>query len=687
MIEFQDESEKGKKKQDNSGGTPVLDNFSKDLIKMAEEGKLDPVIGREKEILRIAQVLSRRKKNNPIIIGEPGAGKTAIVEGLAMMIYNGDCPKNLSDKRIVSLDMNSIVAGTKYRGQFEERMKVIIEELQSNQNIIIFIDEIHTIVGAGNSSGSLDASNIFKPALSRGEIQCIGATTLDEYRRHFEKDGALERRFQKVIVEPSTKEETFEILKQSKSKYEDHHKVNYTDEDLWVCVELADRYITDREFPDKAFDILDEVGARMQIDIKLPEVIEKLKLEAQEIKKEKLNVIKKQNYEQAAELRDKERTVLTNLELEKKKFEDHLKSSKRVIPEELIYEVVSNMTKIPVSKLNLDEKNTLVNLELSLSSTVIGQEEAVTKISKSIRRNRVGIKDPNRPIGSFIFLGSTGVGKTFLAKQLAKEIFGSEDNLIRVDMSEYQEKHTISRLIGSPPGYVGHEEGGQLTEQVKNKPYSVILFDEVEKANKDIFSTLLQMLDDGHLTDGLGRKINFKNCLIIMTSNLGVKKLQDFGTGVGFKTNSDAVKEEHKRDILKKELSKFFAPEFLNRIDDVIIFNSLRKENIDKIVKIEIDVLIKRLTKMKYNFTYDSSIIDLISKVGFDETYGARPLKRAIQDKIEDLISEKILLSEVIENSKYKLILEGDEIKIEPTLELETVTTEPKKKGRKKKGE
>ena len=687
MIEFQDESDKGKKKQDNSGGTPVLDNFSKDLIKMAEEGKLDPVIGREKEILRIAQVLSRRKKNNPIIIGEPGAGKTAIVEGLAMMIYNGDCPKNLSDKRIVSLDMNSIVAGTKYRGQFEERMKVIIEELQSNQNIIIFIDEIHTIVGAGNSSGSLDASNIFKPALSRGEIQCIGATTLDEYRRHFEKDGALERRFQKVIVDPSTKEETFEILKQSKSKYEDHHKVNYTDEDLWVCVELADRYITDREFPDKAFDILDEVGARMQIDIKLPEVIEKLKLEAQEIKKEKLNVIKKQNYEQAAELRDKERTVLTNLELEKKKFEDHLKSSKRVIPEELIYEVVSNMTKIPVSKLNLDEKNTLVNLELSLSSTVIGQEEAVTKISKSIRRNRVGIKDPNRPIGSFIFLGSTGVGKTFLAKQLAKEIFGSEDNLIRVDMSEYQEKHTISRLIGSPPGYVGHEEGGQLTEQVKNKPYSVILFDEVEKANKDIFSTLLQMLDDGHLTDGLGRKINFKNCLIIMTSNLGVKKLQDFGAGVGFKTNSEAVKEEHKRDILKKELSKFFAPEFLNRIDDVIIFNSLRKENIDKIVKIEIDVLIKRLTKMKYNFTYDSSIIDLISKVGFDETYGARPLKRAIQDKIEDLISEKILLSEVIENSKYKLILEGDEIKIEPTLELETVTTEPKKKGRKKKGE
>jgi ATP-dependent Clp protease ATP-binding subunit ClpC len=455
-IEFIDDGDKGKKKGSGNSGTPVLDNFSKDLIKLAEEGKLDPVIGRKKEIIRIAQVLSRRKKNNPIIIGEPGAGKTAIVEGLAMMIQTGECPKNLSDKRIVSLDINSIVAGTKYRGQFEERMKVIIEELQANPNIIIFIDEIHTIVGAGNSSGSLDASNIFKPALSRGEIQCIGATTLDEYRKNFEKDGALERRFQKIIVDPSTKEETFEILKQSKSKYEEHHKVHYTDEALWLCVELADRYITDREFPDKAFDILDEVGSRMQIDIKLPEHIEDLKQEAADIKKEKVEVIKKQKYELAAELRDREKSVLQKLEDEKKKFEDELKSSKRGIPEELIYEVVSNMTKIPVSKINVDEKNSLVNLEDSLNSNVIGQEEAVKKISKSIRRNRVGIKDPNRPIGSFIFLGSTGVGKTFLAKKLAKEIFGSEDSLIRVDMSEYQEKHTISRLIGSPPGYVGH---------------------------------------------------------------------------------------------------------------------------------------------------------------------------------------------------------------------------------------
>jgi ATP-dependent Clp protease ATP-binding subunit ClpC len=686
MIEFMDENDKGKKKTD--GGTPVLDNFSKDLNKLASEGKLDPVIGREKEIFRIAQVLSRRKKNNPIIIGEPGAGKTAIVEGLAMMIHNGQCPKNLSDKRIVSLDINSIVAGTKYRGQFEERMKIIIEELQMAPNIIIFIDEIHTMVGAGNSSGSLDASNIFKPALSRGELQCIGATTLDEYRRHFEKDGALERRFQKIVIDPSTKEETFEILKQSKGKYEEHHKVNYTDEALLLCVELADRYITDREFPDKAFDILDEVGSRMQIDIKLPEIIEKLKQDAQDIKKEKVNVIKKQNYEQAAELRDKERKILTDLENEKKKFDNELKTSKRGIPEEIIYEVVSNMTKIPVSKINIDEKNSLVNLESTLNTNVIGQEEAVGKISKSIRRNRVGIKDPNRPIGSFIFLGSTGVGKTFLAKQLAKEIFGSEDNLIRVDMSEYQEKHTISRLIGSPPGYVGHEEGGQLTEQVKNKPYCVILFDEIEKANKDIFSTLLQMLDDGHLTDGLGRKINFKNCLIIMTSNIGVRKLQDFGTGVGFKSSnsSEVVQEEQKRDVLKKELSKFFAPEFLNRIDDVVIFNSLNKDNIDKIVKLEIDILVKRLKSMKYNFTYENSIIDLISKVGFDEIFGARPIKRAIQNKIEDLISEKILTGEVTENKDYRLFVktENDEQIID--LE-EKVIMEPKKKVRKKKGE
>jgi ATP-dependent Clp protease ATP-binding subunit ClpC len=679
MLEFADESNNEKAKKKSDGGTPVLDNFSKDLNQLAQEGKLDPVIGRKKEILRIAQILSRRKKNNPIIIGEPGAGKTAIVEGLAMMIHNGECPKNLMDKRIVSLDMNSLVAGTKYRGQFEERMKVIIEEIQSTPNIILFIDEIHTIVGAGNSSGSLDASNIFKPALSRGELQCIGATTLDEYRTNFEKDGALERRFQKVVVDPSSKEDTFEILKQSKEKYEDHHKVTYDDQTLWTFVELADRYITDREFPDKAFDILDEVGARMQIDIKLPEVIEDLKEEASKIKLEKINVIKRQDYEQAAELRDRERSILTKLEEEKKRFEDHLRSSKRSIPEELVYEVVSNMTKIPISNINLDERNNLINLDGNLNSKVIGQEEAVKKITKAIRRNRMGIKDPNKPIGSFIFLGSTGVGKTYLAKQLAKEIFGAEDNMIRVDMSEYQEKHTISRLIGSPPGYVGHDEGGQLTEQVKNKPYSVVLFDEIEKAHKDIFSTLLQLLDDGHITDSLGRKINFKNCLIIMTSNIGVKRLQEFGAGVGFKTGkSEAVREEEKREILKKELSKFFAPEFLNRIDDVVIFNSLEKKHIDVITKLEIDRLLKRVLDKHYNFTYDQDLIDYISKVGFDETFGARPIKRAIQDKIEDLISEKILMMEIEENKDYVLKVDNDEVVV---LDKETKPKKTRKKS------
>jgi ATP-dependent Clp protease ATP-binding subunit ClpC len=483
-----------------------------------------------------------------------------------------------------------------------------------------------------------------------------------------------------VVVDPSTKEETFEILKQSKEKYEDHHKVTYDDDTLWTFVELADRYITDREFPDKAFDILDEVGARMQIDIKLPESIEQLKVEASNIKQEKYRVIKQQNYEQAAELRDRERNILSKLEAEKKKFEDHLRSSKRTIPEELVYEVVSNMTKIPISNINLDERNSLINLNNNLSSKVIGQEEAVIKITKAIRRNRMGIKDPNKPIGSFIFLGSTGVGKTYLAKQLAKEMFGSEDNMIRVDMSEYQEKHTISRLIGSPPGYVGHDEGGQLTEQVKNKPYSVVLFDEIEKAHKDIFSTLLQLLDDGHITDSLGRKINFKNCLIIMTSNIGVKKLQDFGTGVGFKTinSSEVVQEEQKREILKKELSKFFAPEFLNRIDDVVIFNSLEKKHIDVITKLEVDKLLKRVSEKKYNFTYEQDLIDYISKVGFDETFGARPIKRAIQDKIEDLISEKILMMEIEEGKDYVLKVENDEV-------VTSLKEEKIKKTRKKK--
>jgi ATP-dependent Clp protease ATP-binding subunit ClpC len=673
MIESKDGdySSKGK------GDTPVLNNFAKDLVKLAEEGKLDPVVGRDREITRIAQILSRRKKNNPIIIGEPGCGKTAIVEGLALKILNGECPRNLMDKRIMSLDMTSIVAGTKYRGQFEERMKVIIEELQAAPNIILFIDEIHQIVGAGNSSGSLDASNIFKPALARGEIQCIGATTLDEYRKNFEKDGALERRFQKVIVDPSTKEETLQILTNVKEKYENYHKVSYTDEVLKLCVDLAERYITDREFPDKAFDIIDEVGARSQVETKMPQIIEDLKLQAQQIKKEKIEVVKTQNYELAADLRDKETKILDRLEDEKKKFEFDLLHKKKEVSTELVYEVVSNMTKIPVSKMDSDETNKLSSLDANLSSKVIGQSDAVSKIAKAIRRNRLGIKDPSKPIGSFIFLGSTGVGKTYLAKQLAKEIFGSEDNLIRVDMSEFQEKHTISRLIGSPPGYVGHDEGGQLTEQVKNKPYSVILFDEIEKANKDVFSTLLQVLDDGHLTDGLGRKINFKNCVIIMTSNIGVRKFQDFGTGVGFKTSTNTyIEEEQKRDILKKELQKFFAPEFLNRIDEVIVFNTLKEEEVKQIVKLEIDKLISRLQGLNYNITCDENVLELISKVGFDETYGARPIKRAIQDKIEDFISEEVLNGNVKENEEYILTVEEEIVKFK---EKEVKKTKKKK--------
>ena len=661
MIESMDNNEGTQKSKRKSGGTPVLDNFSKDLIKMASEGKLDPVIGREMEINRIAQILSRRKKNNPIIIGEPGCGKTAIVEGLAMKIFNGDCPRNLKDKRIVLLDLTSIVAGTKYRGQFEERMKVIIEELSENPDIIIFIDEIHTLVGAGNSSGSMDGSNIFKPALARGEIQCIGATTLDEYRTNFEKDGALERRFQKVVVDSPNKEETLKIITNVKDKYEEYHKVTYSPEVLEMCVNLADRYITDREFPDKAFDILDEVGARSQVEVKTPESIEILRQKAKELQQQKINVVKAQNFEEAAAIRDKEKKLLERLELEKKKFEEEQAANRKEIEPELVLTVVSSMTKIPVNKLSTDDKTSLIDLEKSLQQDVIGQQEAVTKIAKAIRRNRLGIKDPNKPIGSFIFLGSTGVGKTHLAKQLAKQIFGSVDNLIRVDMSEYQEKHTISRLIGSPPGYVGYEEGGQLTEQVKNKPYSVILFDEVEKANKEIFHTLLQMLDEGYLTDSLGRKINFKNCLIIMTSNIGVKKLQDFGVGIGFSSNSYS-NEEQKKEILKKEMKNYFSPEFLNRIDDTIVFNSLNEDSIKQIVNIELTKLIKRLGELKLVFKFDDKLVSHIAKVGFDDTYGARPIKRAIQDQVEDLVSEEVLNGNVIEGKQYSLSVKSEKV-------------------------
>ncbi len=666
MNDLMDDDEKmmsKKQKQSSDSPTPVLDNFSRDLNKLAEQGKLDPVIGRDREILRIAQILSRRKKNNPIIIGEPGCGKTAIVEGLAMKIVSGDCPRNLVDKRIVNLDLTSVVAGTKYRGQFEERMKVIIEELQSNPNVVVFIDEVHTLVGSGNSAGSMDGSNIFKPALSRGEIQIIGATTLDEFRKNIEKDGALERRFQKVVVDPSTVVETIQILKNIREKYESYHKVSYSDEVIESCVKLADRYITDREFPDKAFDILDEVGARMQTELKVPESIEELKKKAAEIRQLKVDVVKKQNYEQAAQLRDKEKKLLDKLDTEKKKFEEEMINNKQQISVEDVYDVVSSMTKIPVNKMSVDDTKALVNLDKELIGKVIGQDDAVRKIAKAIKRNRLGIKDPNRPIGSFVFLGSTGVGKTHLAKQLAKEMFGSEDSLIRVDMSEYQEKHTVSKLVGAPPGYVGYEEGGQLTEKVKNKPYSVILFDEVEKAHKDVFTILLQILDDGHVTDSLGRKINFKNTLIILTSNLGVKKLQDFGTGIGF-GSSTYSNEEAKKQVLMKEMKNFFSPEFLNRIDDTIVFNSLSQDDIKKITKIELDKLISRLNEMNYKITYDETLTEHLAKVGFDELYGARPLKRAIQDKVEDLISEEVLTGKILEGKTYKIKVEGEEVRI-----------------------
>ena len=659
-----DDKMMSKKQKQSDSGTPVLDNFSRDLNKLAEEGKLDPVIGRDREILRIAQILSRRKKNNPIILGEPGCGKTAIVEGLAMKIVNGDCPRNLVDKRLVNLDLTSVVAGTKYRGQFEERMKVIIEELTANPQIIVFIDEVHTLVGSGNSSGSMDGSNIFKPALSRGEIQIIGATTLDEFRKNIEKDGALERRFQKVIVDASTVEETIQILKNVRDKYESYHKVTYSDEVIEACVKLADRYITDREFPDKAFDILDEVGARMQTELKVPESIETLKKAAADIRQQKIDVVKKQNYEQAAQLRDKEKKVLDKLESEKRKFEESMSQNKQTILLDNVYDVVSNMVKIPVSKMSVDDTKALLNLDKELIGKVIGQDSAVVKIAKSIKRNRLGIKDPNRPIGSFVFLGSTGVGKTHLAKQLAKEMFGTEDSLIRVDMSEYQEKHSVSKLVGAPPGYVGYEEGGLLTEKVKNKPYSVILFDEVEKAHKDVFTILLQILDDGHVTDSLGRKINFKNTLIILTSNLGVKKLQDFGTGIGF-SNSPYANEEAKKEVLMKEMKKFFSPEFINRIDDTIVFNSLTPEDIKKITVIELAKLGKRLKDMKYTINFDDTLVDYLAKIGFDDMYGARPLKRAIQDKVEDLLSEEVLTGKMIEGKTYTIKVENEEVKVQ----------------------
>jgi len=640
--------------ESTGSSTPILDNFSRDLTNLASLGKLDPVIGRSNEIRRIAQTLSRRKKNNPILIGEPGCGKTAIVEGLAMMVFEGKCPRNLLDKRIVSLELTSLVAGTKYRGQFEERMKAVLDELKDNSEIIIFIDEIHTVVGTGNSSGSLDAANIFKPALARGEVQCVGATTLDEYREKIEKDGALDRRFQKVYINPTTTSETLEILKNIKHKYEDHHKVLYSDETLEMCVQLSDRYITEREFPDKAIDILDEVGSKVQLNLKYPKNIESLKKRIVEVRSEKLEVVQSQKYEKAAEIRDTEKKLVTKLESTKLDWEEKQELNRISITVDDVLSVVSELTKIPLYRLSSKDKVQLLNLENKLRKCVIGQSEAIGRVAKSVRRNSVGIRNTKKPIGSFIFLGPTGVGKTHLAKKLSLEVFGSEESVIRLDMSEFQEKHSMSRLIGSPPGYVGYNEGGQLTEKIRLNPYSLVLFDEIEKAHGDIFNIMLQILDDGFITDASGRKINFKNTLIIMTSNIGIKQVIDFGEGIGFTTKSMKNKEEeHTRSIISKALKNTFNPEFLNRLDDIITFNSLKKEDLKKIVKLELEGLKTRLLEKKYLFKFGPTIITHIVESGYDEKYGARPLQRTIQTEVEDFISEEILKGAIIENAEY----------------------------------
>lgn len=648
--------------------TPVLDNFGRDLTALAEEGKLDPVVGREKEIQRVSQILSRRKKNNPLLIGEPGVGKSAIAEGLALRIVQRKVSRILFGKRVVTLDLASLVAGTKYRGQFEERMKAVMNELEKNDDVILFIDEIHTIVGAGGATGSLDASNMFKPALARGEIQAIGATTLDEYRQYIEKDGALERRFQKVMVEPTSIDETVEILHNIKGKYEDHHNVEYTDEAILACVKLTNRYLTDRFLPDKAIDALDEAGSRIHItNLDVPKQILELEKKLEDVRELKSTVVKKQKYEEAAKLRDDEKKIEKELAVAQEKWEEDSKLHKETVSEDNVADVVSMMTGIPVNRIAQKESNKLAELPDLIKGKVIGQDEAVAKVVKAIQRNRVGLKDPDKPIGSFIFLGSTGVGKTQLAKVLSKELFDSVDSLIRIDMSEYMEKFAISRLVGAPPGYVGYEEGGQLTEKVRRKPYSVVLLDEIEKAHPDVFNMLLQVLDDGHLTDSLGRKIDFRNTIIIMTSNVGARKLQDFGTGVGFGTKSrEKQADDMARSVIENALKKAFAPEFLNRVDDVVVFNSLNREHIHKIIDIELEKLYTRIKDLGYELSLSEKAKDFITDKGFDKQYGARPLNRAIQKYIEDALAEEIITSNISEGDKIFMDLneEIDELTI-----------------------
>lgn len=639
------------KKGAEKSRTPVLDNFGRDLTKLAEDNKLDPIVGREKEIERVAQILSRRKKNNPILIGEPGVGKTAIAEGLALRIIQKKVSRVLFGKRVVTLDLASLVAGTKYRGQFEERMKAVMNELEKSPDVILFIDELHTIVGAGGASGSLDASNMFKPALARGEIQCIGATTLDEYRQYIEKDGALARRFQMVMVDSTSPEETIQILDNIKEKYEDHHHVTYTKEAIEACVKLSDRYISDRFLPDKAIDVLDEAGARVHINnIHVPEDIVKLEEAIEDVKKEKNRVVKSQKYEEAAQLRDKEKKLIEQLDLAKARWEEKTRTEKYTVNEENVADVIGMMTGIPANRIAQKESNKLLGMGDQLSGKVIGQEEAIRKLVKAIQRTRVGLKDPKKPIGSFIFLGPTGVGKTELAKVLATYLFDKDDALVRIDMSEYMEKFSVSRLVGAPPGYVGYEEGGQLTEKVRRKPYSVVLLDEIEKAHPDVFNILLQVLDDGILTDGLGRRVDFRNTIIIMTSNIGVRDLKDFGSGIGFASKAKQESaEEAMKSTIQNALKRAFSPEFLNRLDDVIVFNSLQREHIHKIIDITLGKLFSRITALGYNIELTEKAKDFLAEKGYDQQFGARPLNRAIQKYLEDPIAEEILKGEVEE--------------------------------------
>ncbi|PKP53227.1 MAG: Clp protease ClpC [Bacteroidetes bacterium HGW-Bacteroidetes-1] len=669
-----------KKTADTKSKTPVLDNFGRDLTRAAEEHRLDPIVGREKELERVAQILSRRKKNNPILIGEPGVGKSAIAEGLALRIVQRKVSRALFNKRIIMLDIASLVAGTKYRGQFEERMKAVLNEIEKNPDVILFIDEIHTIVGAGNASGSLDASNMFKPALARGELQCIGATTLNEYRQYIEKDGALERRFQKILIDPTSPEETIEILNNIKDKYEDHHLVKYEADAIEACVKLTNRYLSDRFLPDKAIDALDEAGARVHINnIHVPIEIIELENDIEETRLKKNKAIQIQKFEEAAMFRDNERKLTEALDIAKKRWEDDSKIHRETVSEENVAEVVAMMTGIPVQRIAQNESDRLISMEDDLENSVIGQKDAIKKVVKAIRRNRAGLKDPSKPIGTFIFLGPTGVGKTYLAKVLSKYMFDTEDALVRIDMSEYMEKFAVSRLVGAPPGYVGYEEGGQLTEKVRRKPYSIVLLDEIEKAHPDVFHLLLQVLDDGVLTDSLGRRVDFKNTIVIMTSNIGSRQLKDFGQGVGFSTGArQTAKTTYSQAVIEGALRKAFAPEFLNRIDDVVIFDSLGRDDIHKIIDIELSHLYKRVEEMGYTLQLSEKAKDYIVEKGWDEQFGARPLKRAIQKYVEDALAEEIIKTKL--HSGDRILLDFDSEKVEITIQIEKSTKVVKQK-------